>query len=311
MRSLLARLAVLGAFAVTMAGCSNGNASSLPFAGPPNNAGGVPGTVQAGSNGTALIRFVQGSPTSGTGGTGSVDVCIDNLPFGITAPTVQYGRASSTLYGIAGGVTHTISVFPSLVAPPPGTPATPPGSQCSTAPGPYFGAAPIAIATLSVGNNVRWTVVLGGTGATLGLYIFNEPTFSAAPAGAAAISHNAAPAFSTGKPNGVGFGICTTTVAPCAVPVGLTGAQGVAKANPSSPTASVVNSPVTSGLNSIPAGFYDGIGVPAGTPVPITSIPAPSEVAGQPYVIQLYAIDGPAGGLNLVGVLEQTLGFGF
>jgi hypothetical protein len=302
---------VLGAFAVTMAGCGNGTANSLPFAGPPNNAGGVPGTVQSGSNGTALIRFVQGSPTSGTGGSGSVDVCIDNLPFGITAPTVQYGRASSSLYGIAGGITHTISVYPSLVAPPPGTPVSVPGSECSTAPGPYFGAAPIAISTLSVGNNVRWTIILGGTGATLGLYIYSEPTFSAAPAGAAAISHNVAPTFSTGKPNGVGFGICTTTVTPCTVPTALTGAQGVAKANPSSAIASVVNLPVTSGLNSIPAGFYDGTGVAAGTPVPITSVAAPAEIAGQPYIMELYAIDGPAGGLNLVVVPEQTLGFGF
>ncbi len=66
-----------------------------------------------------------------------------------------------------------------------------------------------------------------------------------------------------------------------------------------------------SGLNSVPAGFYDGIGVAAGVPVPITSIAAPNAVAGQPYVVKLYAIDAAAGGLNLVAVLEQTLGFGF
>ena len=105
--------------------------------------------------------------------------------------------------------------------------------------------------------------------------------------------------------------ICTTTVTPCTVPVALTGAQGVARATVSPTTQSVVNSPVQSGLNSVPAGFYDGIGVPAGNPVPITSIAAPAAIAGQPYIVQLYAIDAPAGGLNLIGLVEQTLGFGF
>ncbi|HEY6235894.1 MAG TPA: hypothetical protein VIW69_12400, partial [Candidatus Elarobacter sp.] len=62
MRSLLARLAVLGAFAVGMAACTNGSGGALPFAGPPNNAGGSQGQFQSGANSTALLRFVQGSP---------------------------------------------------------------------------------------------------------------------------------------------------------------------------------------------------------------------------------------------------------
>ena len=33
--------------------------------------------------------------------------------------------------------------------------------------------------------------------------------------------------------------------------------------------------------------------------------------AGQPFVVQLYAVDGPAGALNLVGYVEATLGYGF
>jgi hypothetical protein len=303
MRSLLARLAVLGAFAMSLAACTNGSGNSLPFAGPPNNGGGSSGTVQAGSNGSALIRFIQGSPDFG-----NVDVCIDNLAFGITTPTVGYAQARG-LFGIAGGITHTLAIY----NPPAAGSGIAPGTECATAPGPFFGSAPILVTTLTVGNNVRWTIVLGGTSAskTLGFYIFGEPAFSAPPAGAAAISHNAAPAFSAGKPNGVGFGICTTTATPCAVPVALTNAQGVPRANPSTTTTSVVNTPVQSGLNSVPAGFYDGIGVPSGVPAPITSIPAPNAVAGQPYIVQLYAIDAPAGGLNLVGLVEQTLGFGF
>ena len=300
MRSLLARLAALSAFAVSLAACQNGNGTSLPFAGPPNNAGGGSGTVQAGSNGAALIRFLQGSPDAG-----AVDVCIDNVPFGTSFQAIGYGKAS-TLFAIAGGITHTIAVYNAMTGPNA-------GAECATAPGPYFGAAALAVTTLGVGNNVRWTVVLGGTKAssTFGLYVYNEATFPSPPAGSAAVSHNAAPAFSIGKPNGVGFGICTTTVSPCAVPVALSGAQGIAAPKISPPGAAVTNSSVTSGLNSVPAGFYDGIGVPTGNPVPITSIPAPNALAGQPYYVELYAIDAPAGGLNLVGFVEQTLGFGF
>lgn len=303
MRSLLARLAVLGAFAVTLTGCQNGPGTSLPYAGSPNQSGGTPGTIQAGSNGAALIRFVQGSPDYG-----SVDVCIDQTPFNGTSPTVPYGGTRG-LYAIAGGITHTIAVYSTITS----SPGSVPGSECATAPGPYFGLAPIAVTTLNVGNNVRWSVVLGGTNAskTFGLYVFTDPTFAAGPAGAETISHNAAPAFSTGKPNGVGFGICTTTATPCAAPVVLPGANAVPPAAVSPPAGGVTRAAVASAIAGPPAGFYDGIGVPSGNPVPITSIPAPAPVAGQPYVVQLYAIDAPAGGLNLVGVVEQTLGFGF
>jgi|ERR1700681_474761 len=312
MRSLLARLAVLGAFAVGMAACSNGSGGALPFAGPPNNAGGSQGQFQSGGNSFFLVRFVQGSPDlfSTFGGpppSGTVDVCVDNTPFGVLNPTVSYGTAS-VLYTVPGGISHTIAVYPTL-----GTGMI--GLECPTAPGPYLGTSPIVVSTMvtPANTNVRWTVVLGGTAAagTLGLYMFGDPTFAIAPAGPEVISHNAAPNFSTGKANGVGFGICTTTVIPCTVATNLTGAQGVAAPKKSSAIASVVNGTVQSSINAIPAGFYDGIGVPAGTVVPITSVAAPNQLATQPYVIQLYAIDAPAGGLNLVAVPEQTLGYGF
>jgi hypothetical protein len=306
MRSLLARLAVLGAFAIGMAACTNGSGGSLPFAGPPNNAGGAQGQFQSGANSTALLRFVQGSPDYT-----NVDICVDDLPFGVTtSPQTSYGKASVSLYAVAGGISHTVAVYKSSAT------TTDAGLECPTAPGPYFGQAPILVTTISPGvgsNNLRETIILGGTAATntLGLYVYNEPSFAIAPAGSEVISHNAAPAFSTGKPSGVGFGQCTTTATPCAVPVNLSGAQSVAAPKKSGVTAAVTNGTVTSAINTIPAGFFDGAGVPAGPVVPITSIAAPNALAGQPYVIQLYAIDAAAGGLNLVAVYEQTLGYGF
>lgn len=311
MRSLLARLVVLGVFAIGTAACSNGSGGALPFAGPPNAAGGSQGQFQSGATGTALLRFVQGSPDvfstfGGPPASGTVDVCIDNIPFGVTSPATSYGAANPVLYGVAAGISHTVAVYPTL-----GGASV--GLECPTAPGPYLGTSPILVTTISPAVSSRQTIVLGGTSAsgTLGLYVFTEPSFAIAPAGNEVISHNAAPAFSAGKANGVGFGYCTTTVTPCAVATNLTGAQGVAAPKKSSATAPVANGTVQSGINAVPAGFYDGIGVPAGTVVPITSIAAPNQPAGQPYVIDLYAIDGPAGGLNLVPVAEQTLGFGF
>ena len=65
MPSHIARLAVLGAFALAATACSNGNGSSLPFAGSPNSAGGTQGTFQSGGTSTALLRFIQGSPDYG------------------------------------------------------------------------------------------------------------------------------------------------------------------------------------------------------------------------------------------------------
>jgi len=315
MRSLLARLAVLGAFALSMTACSNGSGSSLPFAGPPNQAGGSPGTIQSGGNGVALLRFVQGSPDNfstfgGPPASGFVDVCVDNLPFGVTTGiTTNYGGRTPNLYSVAAGISHTVAVYPTL------GPAQA-GLECPTAPGPYLGTNTIKVITISPAippaSGSRLTIVLAGTGATgtLGLYVYAEPTFPVAPAGTEVIVHNAAPVFTTGK-TGVGFGQCTTTVTPCVTAVGLTGAQNVAVGKPSLVNAQVTNGFSASAIAPIPAGFYDGAGVLAGNPVPITSIAAPNPLAGQPYVVQLYAIDGPAGGLNLVAYVEQTLGYGF
>jgi len=192
-------------------------------------------------------------------------------------------------------VTHTLAVFSN---------PEPPGPPCSTA--------PRASTVLPIGSAVRRAVILGGTAAssTLGLYIYKEPTYPFPPSGSAVIPHNAAPAFSAGKPFGVGLGMCTTTVTPCATAVTLIASQGLPPATVSGSSA-VLNGTFYLGLTSIPAGFYDGIGVPAGTVVPLTSTTAPAPIPFQAYIAQLYAVDGPAGGLSLIRLLETTQGFTF
>jgi hypothetical protein len=318
MRSLLARLAALGALAVSLSACGGGNGTSLPFAGGPNQAGGTSGTIQTGSNGQALIRFIQGSPDLVTAAnpTGTVDVCIDNLSLGIIGGSAKFGGAatstanSGTLVSIAGGISHTVAVYPTLT----GGAGNTPGSECATAPGPFFGIPAVAVTTIAPGNNVRFTIVLGGTAAshTFGLYVFTEPSFIIAPAGNEVISHNAAPAFTAAQATkAVGFGTCSTTATPCATAVTLAGAGDLAVAKVATAGASTTTAGTVSALAAIPAGFYNGVGVTAGSVVPVTSVPAPAPGAGLPYIIDLYAIDAAAGGLSLVAVSEQTLGYGF
>ena len=318
MRSLLARLAVLGALAVTVSACGGGTGTSLPYAGGPNNGGGQSGTYQSGSNGQALLRFIQGSPDVATAAnpTGAVDVCVDNLSFGVLGGTAAYGKAatstanSGTLVSVAGGIGHAISVYNTLGSGAGGFGAA--GSECSTAPGPYFGSSALAVTTIVPGNNVRWTIVLTGTHATatFGLYVFTEPSFAIAPAGSEVISHNAAPAFTKANA-GVGFGTCSATVTPCVTPATLPGAGDLTTPTVATVGASTPKAAITSALAAIPAGFYDGIGVTVGSVVPIFTTPGPNPPAGQPYIIDLYGIDAPAGGLSLVAVSEQTLGYGF
>ena len=329
MRSLLARLAVLGAFAVSISGCT-GSGASLPFAGPPNGAGGVPGTFQGGSNGSTLLRFVNGAPDNGGGTTflssSNVDVCIDNFQFsgGAVAPVVPYGRAAAgaspsqnTLVALSAGVTHTISVFPSPRDATGAVITTQAGLECPTAPGPYLSSAPVAVTTITAVANQRLTMVLGGSAGkgTLGLYTFVNPSFPTSPTTASAFWHNAAPDFSNARvapaPKTVGFGYCTTTVTPCAVAVTLTGAGSAPLGPKATPSAAPTIATASSALPLVPAGFYDGAGVLAGAVVPITSVATPALAAGQAPVYELIAVDAPAGGLNLVVTPEQTNGYGF
>jgi hypothetical protein len=102
-------------------------------------------------------------------------------------------------------------------------------------------------------------------------------------------------------------------VTPCAAAVGLAGASNVPIGTRSSSTGAAVinNQNATAALTTIPAGFYDGLGVAAGSPVPITSVATPALASGQAPIYELIAFDAPAGGLNLLVIPEQTNGYGF
>jgi hypothetical protein len=299
MRSLLARLAVLGVFAVSVSACSSGHDSSLPVAGPPNNNGGTISNLQTGANGTALIRFVQGSPD-----VGQVDVCIDQTT--ATAAT-KVAFKGSTLIGVAGGIPHIVSVY-----------AASGGSECATAPGPFTsagsstGTSPIAFTSFTPAVNTRTLVALAGrAGTTLGLYAWISPTFANVPTGPEAIAYNAAPTFGN-----VGFGYLLTATS---TPTNLTGATNLAAPKPGTSTSitpAATTFSVTAPLPGVPASFFVGKGVTTGTVVPIKTVAAITPAAGQAYVVDLIAVDSAVtptstAPLDVVQVIEATTGYGF
>jgi hypothetical protein len=294
MRSLLARLAVVSALAVSVSACSNGTGgTSLPFSGPPNNAGGNTGLLQSGATGSALLRFVHGAPDIGT-----VDICVDQASVGGSVSTkIAFKGFTLSPVVIPSGIAHTVTVYT--------VPTTGAGTECATAPGPYFGNAAVATTTLNAAANTRNYIVLGGrSGSTLGLYYYPAATtFVNPPTTPEAQGFNASPTF--GK---VGLGY---------IPSG--GAATTLFSSLTAPAPSKVAATVTTagsfGLAPLPAqptSFYVGKPVASGTVVPLTTQPAAALITGSTYVADVFSIDSTnAAGVDVVSISEQTTGYGF
>ncbi len=294
MRSLLARLAVLGAFAVSMSACSNGvGGTSLPFLSLPNSAGGDTGLLQSGANGSALLRFVQGSPDVGT-----VDICIDQASVGgANSTNIKYKGSTLLPITIPSGIAHTISIYP--------VPTTGVGTECSTAPGPYFGTAALATTTLNPTVNTRNYLVLGGRASTtLGLYYYPGPaSFVNPPSAPEAQVFNASPTF--GKV-GLGYtagGTSANLIASLNAPV----------ASKATATVTTAGSSGSASLPSQPTSFFAGKPVTSGTVVPLVTQPAAPLITGNTYVASVFSIDSitTPSGLDVVSFSEPTIGYGF
>jgi hypothetical protein len=292
MRSLLARLAVLGAFAVSMSACSNGpGGTSLPFSGPPNNAGGNTGLLQSGATGSALLRFVHGAPDIGT-----VDICVDQASAGGTVSTkVAYKGFTLSPVVIPSGIAHTISIYT--------VPTTGAGTECATAPGPYFGSAAVASTTLNPAANSRNFLVLGGrSGSTLGLYYYSGVSFANAPTAPEAQGFNASPTF--GK---VGLGYIVG-----AVNANLFTSLNAPAPSKSTGTVTTAGSFGLAPLSAQPASFYVGKPVVSGTVVPLTVGSAAGAITGSTYVADVFSVDSMnATGVDVVSISEPTIGYGF
>ncbi len=296
MRSHLARLAALGALALSMSACSNGvGGTSLGFSSPPNGSGGGTGLLQAGANGSSLLRFVQGAPDVGT-----VDICIDQASVsGTTSTNIKYKNATLAPLTIPSGIAHTVSVYP--------VPSTGAGTECATAPGPYFGTAAVGTTTVLLGASSRNYLVLGGrAGSTLGLYYYPAPTsFVNPPTSPEAQVFNASPTF--GK---AGFGYSLTPAGPIQTLI--------SSLNP--PVASKITATVTTAgsfgvaaLPSQPSTFYVGKPVTGASPlVPLASQSAAALITGNTYVADVFSIDSTnASGVDIVSIPEPTIGYGF
>lgn len=291
LRNFLVRLGVSAALAVSASACGNGNATSLPFAGP-SNGGGNPGIIQSGGTGQALFRFVQGSPD-----VGKVDICVDQeSPGGLNSTSVAYKGSTLTPIALASGISHTIAVYP--------VPTTGPGTECSTSPGPYFGTPALAISVFTLSANSRNYFVLGGrTGSTLGLYYYPGPTsFVNPPSAAEAQVFNASPTFGKVGTAYVVGGVVTNMLPSLNPPV------------PSKPTATVTTAG-SFGLAALPDrpdSFAAGKPVLSGTVVPLVVEPASGQVTGTTYVASVFTVDSTnAAGLDIVSFTEPVIGYGF
>jgi hypothetical protein len=295
MPSHLARLAALSALALSLSACSNGvGGTSLGFSSPPNGSGGGTGLLQAGANGSALLRFVHGAPDIGT-----VDICIDQASVSGTVSTnIKYKNATLVPLTIPSGIAHTISVYT--------VPSTGAGTECATAPGPYFGSAAVGTTTILLGASTRSYLVLGGrAGSTLGLYYYPAPTsFVNPPTSPEAQVFNASPTFGA-----AGFGYSLPPAGPVQ--------NLIPSLNP--PVPSKITATVTTAgsfgiapLPSQPSTFYVGKPVKAGTIVPLASTPAAALITGNTYVADVFSIDSTsASGVDIVSISEQTIGYGF
>lgn len=296
MRSLFT-LPLIGALALSIAACSNGSGgTSLPFNGPPNGTGGSSGTVQGGSTGVALMRYVQGSPDIG-----GTDICIDETSIGGSASTnIPYEGYNATPLAVPAGITHTVSIYRTLTPAEGGA-----GAECATAPGPYFGSPALGVTTIAPVANTRFYLVLGGrVGSTFGLFFYPGPgSFATAPASPQAQLFDASPSFGA-----AGFGFVSTTG---------TSATLVGSLNPplpSSVTATVTtpNSYALATFAASPASVYVGRPATGAPVVPLATKPAPGAIAGNPYVVDLISVDATTGaGVDIVAIPEPTSGYGF
>ncbi len=176
-------------------------------------------------------------------------------------------------------------------------PTTGPGTECATAPGPYFGTAALATTTVNLAANSRNYLVLGGrAGSTLGLFYYPAPTsFVNPPTSPEAQVFNASPTF--GK---AGFAY---SLAPAGPVTNL-----ISSLNP--PTPSKITATVTtagsSGLAAVPSQpstFYVGKPVTSGTVVPLVSAFAAPLITGNTYVADLFSVDSTnAAGVDLVSI---------
>ncbi|MEO7040611.1 MAG: hypothetical protein ABI186_11340, partial [Candidatus Elarobacter sp.] len=185
-------------------------------------------------------------------------------------------------------------------------PGSAPGTECATAPGPYFGSSAIAVTTFTPTVNTRAYLALAGTaaGATLGLYFYPAATtFVNAPTSPVAQAFNASPTFGA---IGLGYllpagGVPTNLVASLVAPVRSKPTETVATAG----------SFAAAALPAPPASFYVGKAVASGTVVPITTEPAAAAVPGSTYVADVFSVDAPGGAVDVVSVTEPTSGYGF
>lgn len=299
MRSFITRLATVGIIAMAVSGCSGSSSSLSPSGNVPGTNGQSQGVVNnAGNGGNALLRLVHGSPDLGP-----VDICLDNQQVAFAAPyktIVQFSTFVGThalIINQAGGGCRPVAFKPAVPASagPPATAAVP-------------AVAATIIGSVAAAANTRYSVVVAGSfkngvGSTLAVVPFTDPALPSAGQ-AQVVFHNASPA-------------AGASIALGAFPITPQGGSLPGQFTPAVAYKALATYPALPGFASDIAqqiGFSGATtvgGVPTATLYPgsIPAAPGPNAnvatkpsytgnvlPAGNDQVLQIYAVDAPAGG---------------
>ncbi len=158
MRTILARLALIGVFGITLSGCGGSNGTSLPTGGGPNGSGGGPVQSTLGNGppppGTEPALAVDGGATPGIAGT---------LPYKAVAPTVA---TDVVVPGTVVYPTPDPSASPDAPTPPP---IITPGSNTIT-----YTSAGLTTETVTYSGKVPSLVYTFGIPGNGGYFNYNE-----------------------------------------------------------------------------------------------------------------------------------------
>lgn len=274
MRSLFARLAIVGALGIALSGCGGSSGTPLPNGAAPNGVGG--GAINATAS---QFRFIDGSPDAG-----NIDIYFDgakvatNVAYKTITAYLTVSSAAHTVAAYATGGTTTVVLPPTTIAP----------------------AGP------------RTTVVLvGQTGnGNKGLVTFGESTAVPAAGQGAVIFHHAAPSVVLPASAPLAFGSETAALTTPTVLIPTTAYKALNRASPlpanaSNPGVGIAFYVALTATPTVPLATLLPSAAVGGTADTTNTFPY-SNAPNQPN-LAVYAIDAAGvGNVALVGVFDDN-----
>jgi len=277
MRSLFARLAIVGALGIALSGCGGSSGTALPNGAAPNGIGG--GAINATAS---QFRFIDGSPDAG-----NIDIYFDgakvatNVPYKFITAYITVSSAAHTVAAFATGSTTTVVIPTTTIAP--------------------------------AGPRTTVLIVAQAGNANKGVLAFGESTAVPAAGQGAVIFHHAAPSVALPASAALAFG--STTATPLAPPAGpalipTTAYKAVNRvsplpANASNPATGIAFYVALATTPTVPLATFLPSAALGGAADTTNTFPY-SNAPNQPN-LAVYAIDAAGvGNVTLVGVFDDN-----